>query len=160
MAHTDHGMAKAIGDWRTNLANDRETLPYQRASKSQHARKGPVTSLEPKDNLSTSSAKVKPSDERKPLTRRRAPNYPRHHTRARARAQDIQHHTMTRARARARGHTRAMTRTHHTKARGQDRMGGIQYHKRSLSAQWPTSTVDCSLSTMSTTRSRRCSPFP
>ena len=70
-------MAKAIGDWRTNLANERETLTHQRASKSHHARKGPVTSLEPKDNLSTSSAKVKSADERKPLTRRRAPNYPR-----------------------------------------------------------------------------------
>ena len=156
MAQTDHCMAKAIGDWRTDLANDRETLPHQRASKSHHTRKGQVTSLEPKDNLSTSSAKVKSADERKPLTRRRAPNYPRQHARARARAQGIQHHTRTRARARARGHTRARTRTQHTRARAQ----GIQSHKMSLTAQWPTSTNSCSMSTMITTNSKRCSSIP
>ena len=149
MAQTDHGMAKAIGDWRTNLANERETLPHQRASKSHHARKGPVTSLEPKDNLSTSSVKVKPADERKPLIHQRANNYPQH-TRA------IQHHTRTRARARARGHTRARTRTHHTpRARATGPYGGIRYRRMSWNAQWPTSTVNCSLSTMSTTRSKR-----
>ena len=76
MAQTDHCMAKAIGDWRTDLANDRETLSHQRASNSHHARKGPVTSLEPKDNLSTGSVKVKPADERKPLIHQRANNYP------------------------------------------------------------------------------------
>ena len=154
MAQTDHCMAKAIGDWRTDLANDRETLPHQRASKSHHTRKGQVTSLEPKDNLSTSSAKVKSADERKPLTRRRAPNYPRQHARARARAQGIQHHTRTRARARARGHTRARTRTHHApRARAMDR---IRYRLMSWTTHWPTSTVNCSLSTMRTTRSKHC----
>ena len=76
VAQKDHGMAKAIGDWRTILANDRETLSHQRASNSHHARKGPVTSLEPKDNLSTGSVKVKPADERKPLIHQRANNYP------------------------------------------------------------------------------------
>ena len=150
MAQADHGTAKAIGDWRANLANERETLPHQRGSKSHHARKGPVTSLEPKDNMSTSSVKVKPADERKPLIHQRANNYPQH-TRA------IQHHTRTRARARARGHTRARTRTHHTpRARALDR---IRYRRMAWNAQWPTSTVNCSLSTMSTTRSKHCWPF-